>query len=188
MSESVKLEIDLSSGKIQVECAATSLDAVLQKVEGLLPKLSTAKGAVVFPKPAPLRDAGSTTSVSAQLGDKPTRPKRKAGVYEMVRLGLTMDQARALNDFYKEKNPKSQNDQILVVMYWLAQELDRKVVDADEIFTAIRNVANAKAPARIESVMSNLVMDNKAARDGNGKIRLTHIGEDYVTKDLPAGK
>ena len=56
-------------------------------------------------------------------------------------------------------------------------------VTKDEIYTALRTV-EAKIPARISSVLSNLGIEGKITGDADG-YRIHHTGEDFVKFNLP---
>ena len=101
----------------------------------------------------------------------------------MVELGLDENSRSALREFYSEKNPKSQNEQLLVVMDWLKRNAGKNSVTKDEIYTALRTV-EAKIPARIPSVLSNLGIEGKITGDADG-YRIHHTGEDFVKFNLP---
>ena len=71
-------------------------------------------------------------------------------------------------------------------MYWLIKEAKKQSLTKDEIYTGLKTV-NARIPARISSVLSNLMLDGKVIPDG-GKYALHHTGEDYVVYDMPEKK
>lgn len=182
----VKVDLDLSSGKISVVCPEESLTRVFEAVESFLPKLTTSRESMKA-------EAGDGSSAAGSEKTENYEPRGKRGgssskpTYSTVELGLGKDQEREFKKYYDGKNPQNQNDQTLVVMYWLQQNAKKDIFDPNEIFTGFRKVG-AKVPARIESVLSNLILEGKVVSAGGGKYKLNHIGEDRVDKELPASK
>ena len=121
---------------------------------------------------------------------KSTKKKKnnnsKTESFKVVDLGLEQAKRTAYREFYEEKKPSNQNQQILVAMYWLIKEVHKQYLSKDDIYTGLKTV-NARVPARISSVLSNLMMDGKVISD-EGKYTLHHTGEDYVVYDLPEKK
>ncbi|MBT1063034.1 hypothetical protein KJY73_05570 [Bowmanella sp. Y26] len=200
MSDVVKINIDLNSGAVNIEAASESLDMVFDRLESFLPSLIEAKTQFSNSN-SEEDDADSINGQSESGGDEkkdtseqksksPAKPKRtssgKAETYKTVDLGLDAGQRQAFKDFYAEKSPSGQSDHVLVVIYWLVKNTGKEYLTKDEIFTGLRTV-NEKAPKRLTSVLSNLLLASHIIKDGTNS-GLHHIGEDYVERDLPKKK
>ena len=188
MTENVRVNIDVSTGNIGIDCPEAAFEAILNRVVELLPKLAAfsyaqkPNGAVSTQDPLPARPAD--TGETATAGKRP--PKRTpAPVYKMTDLGVDDDVKRSFKKFFEAKKPKNQNDQVLLCAFWLNKTVGRDTFTDDDVFTALRSAGAPKIPGRIESVISNLKLENKLGGD-RGKYRITHIGEDFINNDLPA--
>src|SRR5208282_1748785 len=185
MAENVRVNIDLSTGNVSIDCAEAAFESTLNRVFEFLPKLAafrsaqkTSGAALAQDPPAQLADTGEATAA----GKRP--PKRTpAPVYKMTDLGVDDDIKRNFKKFFEAKKPKNQNDQVLLCAFWLNKTVGRDTFTDDDVFTALRSAGALKIPGRIESVISNLKLENKLGGDG-GKYRITHIGEDFVNNDL----
>jgi hypothetical protein len=206
MADLVKIQLDLSSGAINVEAPPEALDSVFERLGAFLPQLSDAYGAYRAESnppsdggegrtQTPPHPSGGELGASAETdtksqdngsakGKRGTRAATSKETYKIVDLGLDGAQRDAFRQFYESKGPQSQNNQVLTVMYWLITEGGKTVVDVDDIFTGLRTVEEA-IPARISSVLSNLRIAGYIVRQGNGDV-LHHTGEDFVRLRLPA--
>lgn len=196
MADNVTIQLNMTNGEIHIQAPAESLDTIFDKLEAFLPKLADIRTEYVPDKADSITVEEDDHSVSAAeksehtdvLSKNSTKRKRtssskKAETFNMVELGLDENSRSALREFYSEKNPKSQNEQLLVVMDWLKRNAGKNSVTKDEIYTALRTV-EAKIPARISSVLSNLGIEGKITGDADG-YRIHHTGEDFVKFNLP---
>jgi len=187
MTDNVKVNIDVSTGNIGIDCPEAAFEGILNRVVELLPKLAAFRSAqkpngaagAQDPPPAQLVDPGETAAAGKRL------PKRTpAPIYKMTDLGVDDDIKRTFKKFFEAKKPKNQNDQVILCAFWLNKTVGRETFTDDDIFTALRSAGAPKIPGRIESVISNLKLENKLGGE-RGKYRITHIGEDFVNNDLP---
>lgn len=198
MTDIVKINIDLNSGAVNIEAASESLNMIFDRLESFLPSLIEAKSQFSNRENedeeaeevgGESTDDGSGTPAEPK-GNPPTKPKRtssaKPETFKTVELGLNANQRQAFKDFYAEKSPTGQSDQVLTVIYWLIKNTDKETLSKDEVFTGLRTV-NEKAPKRLTSVLSNLALSSQITKNGANS-GLHHIGEDYVERDLPKKK
>lgn len=196
MADNVTIQLNMTNGEIHIQAPAESLDTIFDKLEAFLPKLAGIRTEYVPDKADSITVEEDNHSASAAeksehidvLSKNSTKCKRtssskKTETFNMVELGLDENSRSALREFYSEKNPKSQNEQLLVVMDWLKRNAGKNSVTKDEIYTALRTV-EAKIPARISSVLSNLGIEGKITGDADG-YRIHHTGEDFVKFNLP---
>ncbi len=189
MSENVKINIDLSTGTVQIECPETAFESTLNRVEQFLPKLQSFRAERMVndaPKIPPQAESGRDAGRDGD-GTKATRgqgKRRPTPVYKVTELGADDNAKREFKNFYESKKPQNQNDQVLLCGFWLNITLKRDTFTDDDVYTALRAAGAAKIPSRIESVISNLKLESKLVGE-QGKYKTTHIGEDYVNNDLP---
>ena len=182
-------------GEISIQTPVDLLDTVLAKL-GVSSLNSAGVSATPIAENAPSSaDSPASSDIAAKNAepvahaDKNATKHRKpasskhAETFHMVDLGLDEQSRLSLRAFYNEKNPSSQNEQILVVMAWLKANAERDCLSKDAIFTALRTV-DAKIPARITSVISNLRIAGKITIGHDG-YKILHTGEDFVKFDLP---
>lgn len=204
MSETVKIQIDLKSGTVLVEAPPEALDTVFDRIENFIPRLSEATEELIseavdiksFEEETRNQTDKQNTKDNQESKSEETKKtvkkqKRRSGgskteTFKIVDLGLDESQRADFRSFYESKTPKNQNNQVLVIMYWLSKKANKTLLSKEEIFTGFKTVG-ARVPARISSVISNLMMDGKIIPDG-GKYSLHHTAEDFVTHDLPERK
>ena len=183
----VRVRIDIAAGSIEVEAPADAYADVFDKVSEVLPRLVTAHG--LSAEPAESDNAQETKG--AETAAKNKRTKRSSGgskeSYKITDLGLTEEERVQLREFFQEKKPGAQHDQIAVLMAWLKKEKEKSQMKKDDVFTAFRTV-DAKVPAKISAVLGNMVGLGWATNVGDGAYELTHVGEDHVKFDLPPKK
>jgi hypothetical protein len=185
MSENVKVNIDVSTGAVGIECPEAALEVVLSRVAEFMPKL-VALRAPVTEKPVQSKENLATrpkNSNESGLGSK-RGSKQKPPTYKMADLDIDDDARRTFKKWFEDKKSGSQNEQILLCAFWLNRTLKRDTFTDDDAFTALRTAGVPKIPARIESVISNLKLENKLIGE-KGKYKITHIGEDFINNELP---
>ena len=189
MSENVKVDIDLSIGSVQIECPLHAFENTLTRVEESLPRLFALRPMT----PRNVADDPSTdladqeADAGATDGDKNAKrvgKRRPTPVYKMSELGVDDDAKRKFKKFFDAKEPKNQNDQVVLCAFWLNRTLNRATFTDDDVFTSLRTAGAPKVPSRIESVISNLKLESMLVGE-RGKYKITHIGEDYVNGRLP---
>lgn len=199
MTEQVKISISLSTGEVTIEAPASALSEVFDRLESFVPRLreiaeSAREHEDLLPEATNASSSATEPSTSSAGTEtaKQASPKRTKGgsgkneSYKAVDLGLTLEQRTAFKEFYTSKSPDNQSDQVLVVIYWLIQNTDRKKMTMDEIFTGLRTVGE-KIPKRISSVLSNLAIAAHISKENN-EPHLLHVGEDHVMHNLPKPK
>jgi hypothetical protein len=199
MTEQVKISISLATGEVTIEAPASALSEVFDHLESFVPHLrEIAASACEHDERSPEQSTQSGASAGVSVPNTPVVPsapaphKRQKGSsgknesYKAVDLRLTPEQRVDFKEFYTSKAPDNQSDQVLVIIYWLIKNTDRKKVTMDEIFTGLRTVGE-KIPKRISSVLSNLSIAAHISKENN-EPRLLHVGEDHVTHNLPKPK
>ncbi|MCT2197592.1 hypothetical protein M3G15_21000 [Paenibacillus sp. p3-SID1389] len=200
MSGNVKVQIDLKNGSVLVEAPDESIDRIFDRLEHFLPKfntnyreneeIDTFSGDSEAVEKQSHNDEETNKGTENKNNHKPqnknTNKKSTSSRGEslkVVDLPFSSEQRRKLKEFYESKKPTNQNQQLLVVIYWLVIEGNMKELTKEEIFTGLR-ITGDKAPKRISSVISNLLLEGYILSDG-GKYKLHHTGEDFVMHDLP---
>lgn len=90
-----------------------------------------------------------------------------------------------LFDFYKEKNPKGQDETVMVFAYYLKRYERLGEISPADVERCYEEVGVRK-PARVRQIMIN-IKNNKGwlTPTKKGFYRLTNIGENLVAHDLP---
>lgn len=202
MAENVTIQLNITTGEILIQAPAESLDTIFSKLESFVPNMVTVHEKLVPDEPNEDNETHETHSppdngnfdktkdnsipvedIKGGSKKKRSASSKKPESFKMVELGLEETQRQEFRKFYTDKSPRSQNEQILVIMYWLKNNANKDAFSKDEIYTGLKTV-DAKVPTRISSVMSNLGIDGKIISNDDG-FHLHHTGEDLVKFDLP---
>lgn len=112
--------------------------------------------------------------------------RRKLPTLAIVKeLNLRPVGKKSFRDFYAEKQPATQMDQIAVAVYYLRVTLETEVVSANHVFTCFKDVS-VKVPPDLPQIIRNCRRQkgwvDPAAEDG---ITITTQGQNHVEHDLP---
>ena len=200
MADTVRIQLYLASGTVSIEAPPDSLDTVFERLESFIPQLADAyadfapldsedpqDGSEDEEVPEGETNSDPTTATPASRTKRGSRRDSKKETSRRVDLGLDEAQRNAFRQFFADKTPKGQNDQVLTIMYWLQKEAGTASLDRDQIFTGFRTV-DAPVPGRIGSVLSNLRIAGMVVPQDDGKYVLHHVGEDHVKFKLPKKK
>jgi hypothetical protein len=93
---------------------------------------------------------------------------------------------KRLREFYAQFKPKSNFENNLIFIYYLAQEMGLSGVTVDHIFTCYRDIPGLKAP----TALSQSLLDTKHHHgwintSSMGDIKLTIQGMNYLEHDMP---
>lgn len=131
----------------------------------------------------------SVEKVVAAKGKNIEEPKRqksnKTNSVGFVDLKLTPAEQKALNDYFIDKKPKTQNEKVLVAMKWFID--DKKVVEVSlEELNYLLSIA-AETPSALAQVLVNMggSQFRWVTKGSAGKYQLSSIGENYVVNKLP---
>lgn len=140
------------------------------------------------------RSAGTKSKVKPGIkGDQITTEKvvskgskGKTESYQFVDLGLSESEREDLRSFFGSKEPKSQNDVVLVLAYWLKVKGKKASFNENIIYSAIQ-IVEAETPRVLSQVLRNIKNDSKILKSSDG-YKLNHVGEDYVKIKLKPKK
>ena len=120
-------------------------------------------------------------------GGKKKSSKSKSNTtetYSLVELNLSQDERNAFGEFYATHVPTNNQDKTVVIAKWLKEIKGIEEVDKDIIFTSLRTLGEStsfdigKALHNAKNLKSYYVLTDA------GKFKITHIGEDYVVRDM----
>jgi len=186
MSDIVKIDINLREGKILIEAPESALNTAFEKVDHIFNKFSGQIKPFEQPgNPKEEQYASDTEQSDVNTGKKRSSKSRPKNI-PTVDLKLSREQWEAFRTFYNQKSPHNQNSTVLVVMYWLIKNTERKSVSDQEILSGIKVVEGA-IPKRLESVIANLKIGSYVLSDKEDKEKfiLHHLGENFVENKLP---
>jgi hypothetical protein len=115
------------------------------------------------------------------------RPRRRqAGSPYLVRdLDLTPEGKTCLKDFVAEKQPKTNHDQNVLSVYYLAEVLGIGAVSVDHVFTCYRDM-RCREPASLANSLAVTANRKRFIDTANlDAIKLTPPGRNHVLHDLP---
>jgi len=120
------------------------------------------------------------------LGNKSIKPKtNKTNSVGFVDLKLTSAEQKSLNEFFENKNPKTQNEKVIVAMKWF---IDAKKIDevSMEEMNYLLSIA-AETPSALAQVLGNMIGAGFrwVTKGEVGKYKLSSIGENHVVNKLP---
>lgn len=108
-------------------------------------------------------------------------------------LNLRPPEKQAFRDFYAEKRPKTQFDQIVVALYYLQKTLELQNITPEHIYTCYQDI-NASPPADLPKikipndlpqVIRNCANRKRWVSGDSSSLMLTQPGETAVVHNLP---
>lgn len=116
--------------------------------------------------------------------DKEKKKSAKSSV-KFVDLDLKTDQIESLTTFYKSKEPKTQNEEVAVVMKWYANHMGKAEISIEEI-NYLLSICS-KVPSALEQVLINMKGSKYrwVSNTEDGKVKLSSIGDSFVLTKLP---
>ena len=131
---------------------------------------------------------GNDTNVLGSVEDTKKEKKARGGkAIDFIDLNFTAEQISSLTKFYESKKPKIQNEEVAVVVKWFCDQLEHEDISLEEI-NYLLSICS-KVPTALEQVIINMKGSKYrwVAKSENNKVKLTSIGESYVTNKLPKG-
>lgn len=119
-------------------------------------------------------------------GKAPKEKKSKpASSVNFVDLKLTPTEQKSLSNFFETKQPKTQNEKVLVAMKWYADEKKAQEISLEEM-NYLLSIA-VETPSALGQVLINMAGPSFRwmAKGDSGNYHLTSIGESYVVNKLP---
>jgi hypothetical protein len=113
--------------------------------------------------------------------------KRKAPTYSLVKdLNLRPEGKKSLREFYAEKKPADQQQQLAVVVYYLHRILELPKVTTNHVYTGLKDVEE-RVPSFLPQAIRNVANRKGWVDSSNSEgLRTTVAGDNFVEKDLPA--
>lgn len=136
---------------------------------------------------ADVAEDGGAPSVD-RTPKKPRSPRKRPS-YEIVKdLDLRPLGKQTLREFFLEKKPSDQQEQVTAIVYYLNRVLERSNVNANDIFSGFKEVGEP-SPTDIVVIARN-VETRKGWLDpaDSNNIRITVAGQNFVEHDLPHDK
>lgn len=93
----------------------------------------------------------------------------------------------SLAEFYKQKQPKDHNEEVVVFAYWLTKKEKREEFEPKDIGSCYNEISLPK-PTNIPLTMKTLAGGKKAyfiRGDKRGQYKLSMTGKEFVEKELP---
>jgi hypothetical protein len=113
--------------------------------------------------------------------------KRKAPTYAIVKdLNLKPEGKKSLREFFAEKQPRDQQEQFAVILYYFCNVIEVSNIGANHIFTGFKEV-EMRSPLDILS-LARKVAHRKGWVDSSNSdnLRMPVRGQNFVEQDLPS--
>ena len=188
----VTLNISLSDGTVEIESDPEQLDAVTGSAIKLIEALAAVK-AHILSKPQGSSAADQVNVPEEAQPDSPNgtiKPKarsKKGGAktknWQHLPDLLDHDGWKAVGEFYEQKQPSGQNEQVAVLVDILSSKLARKGIEGNEIHSAFKTLG-LKTPANLTGVLGNMASVG-LGHTTDGKFFLDFKGKQMVDHDLP---
>lgn len=152
-----------------------SEEQLVEQVEKQLAEEPQLNSVHDVPAPAPPK-------VGAASGKK----KGKSPSYSFVKeLNLRPEGKQSLREFYGQKSPTSQQEQITVVLYYLCRILETPNITCNHLFTALKEVG-VRVPQFLSQTLHN-ISNRKGWVDSSNTddLKTTVPGDNFVEHDLP---
>lgn len=138
---------------------------------------------------AAVEAADSADSVSNGQKSKASRA-RKAPSYSLVKdLDLRPEGKPSLVQFYQEKKPGEQQQQLTVVLYYLYRTLEIESVSVNHVYTSLKELSSlgVRVPTDIAQVFRQIANRKGWVDSSDAKALKTTVGGDnFVEHDLPS--
>ena len=186
----VSVKLNLKEGAVEIDCPLEEFEGVVSRVKELMgasgeartkqPNLSSSEEAAkaVRQDPSAATTNDKRGGQSRQKGGSSGRPGR-IGSFEPVNLGFSEQQERELREFFEQKKPTEQVDQVACAMYKGEDLLQRKAFSFNEIYTIMKLAGVKPLPKAIDVVLGRMISDNWAVKEGSG-FSTKFVGRDHV--------
>lgn len=126
----------------------------------------------------------TTTKVNTTKGVKKQKTTKTNSI-DFVDLNLPSTDIISLTEFFNNKNPKGQNEEVAVVMSWYQDYAKTNGISPQEIKYLLRICT--KEPAALEQVLINMKGSkfHWITNESDGKVSLTSLGKSHVINKLP---
>lgn len=187
----IKLRIDVKDGTVEIEADAESFGDVMERAEGILDKFASIERPIDNTNDAEenkLDDTDKTSATNDQGKDSKPKRRRTAGGgkvanWKMIDDLLDEQQRSALKEFFAEKKPSNQNEQVAVLLFKLKELTGRDRFDGNEIHTAVQ-IVGKKTPGNLTAVFGNMATLGLGSQVDK-KFVPNFKTDDLVKHDLP---
>lgn len=185
----VLLKLDASAGTIEIEADADQFESAATRAVELLRSLSGA--GLAYTNPSSEKTIAETKAqTSKQTGTKSAEKKpakrKSSGVRNLnvVEDLLNEEQREELREFYAEKSPKSQTEQVSVLCVKLMEMKEMERFTADDVYTALQAV-HEETPKNLAATFNNMITRNDFGKMEDGAFVPNFVCKDFVKLRLP---
>lgn len=95
---------------------------------------------------------------------------------------------KGLREFFDEKQPKSQEQQITIIVYYLHRILEAETITTNHVFTGMKHL-NLRVPSDLAQTMRTIASRKAYIDTSNTEdLKMAIAGDNFVEHDLPATK
>jgi hypothetical protein len=113
----------------------------------------------------------------------------KAKSYQFIKdLNLRPEGKKSLREFFSEKKPTSQQDELTVVLYYLHRILEVEGITTNHVYTGLKDLSElgVRVPKDIAAVYRNTATRKGHVNSSNHEdLKMATPGDNYVEHDLP---
>jgi hypothetical protein len=132
-------------------------------------------------------ESNDTTATTRKRGTG-AKKDRNAGINLVPNLDFRPKGKQSLKEFFAEKMPRFDQEQVLVVVYYMQHTLTLPSIGLGHVLTAFKDVGKP-VPVDLRSTIRNIKKKKAFLNFTDMKaIRTTTQGNNYVEHDLPAKK
>jgi hypothetical protein len=177
-----KAKINLKEGTIELEGSEAFVSKHLEAFEKQIKTVT----------PAQPPDEDTKKDFDEEPSEKPSRKKtpRTPQIVAPLPLDLKAKNGKpGLREFFKEKNPKNQQENLTVYAYYLKKHLKINDMQVGHVVSCAKEVKRP-VPSNTPSVFKNIQHRKGWLHAGSGgeSAQITIPGENYVEYDLPRKK
>lgn len=182
-----KVAVDLRARTFSVEVPDDKLDSILDRLEQIFDGYNGGEEAdntpprVALPNEMQPSEAATPNRGTRKRGRSSSGGKLKS--WQIVDLGLDEDQRAKLRQFFADKAPKGQGEEVAVISAKLSEMTGSKTFNGYQIHSALK-IVDRPTPKNLTAVFGNMKRDGLGDYKGLDLI-VNHYTEDYVKFKLP---
>jgi hypothetical protein len=186
----MKISISIYDGTVDIDADPEHITAATDHALRLIAELSSVK------RPSPPQaqqnnevetmNADNAEAVEDSSNTKAKQKRRgtsKSKSWQYIHDLVDKSGWKKIHEYYEEKKPKTQNEQVAVFCAILRELTKRDSFDGHEIHSCFKALGK-KTPANLAGVFSNMGIDG-LGHSSEGKFHLDFKGEQLVEHDLP---
>jgi len=171
-----KIKIDLAQGIFEAEGSEQFVNSNLERFKEIVAKRETV-----------LSDNKNITDVNNSNNEIKKRVAKTSAMPSLVKdLNLKPKDKKSLNDFYQEKNPRSNIENNVVFVYYMEKILNILGITLDHIYSCYKEIG-LKTPLNLRQSIADTASNRYGYLDASDmqNIKIIVRGDNLIEHDLP---